>query len=63
MEKTKITVMLDGCDDSTYIPMEVTKEELKLLEVLSDKSEEISTYVCMPKLRIALIKEKEKMSS
>lgn len=54
MEKIKITVMLDGCDDSTYIPMEVTKEEQEFLEQLSVKSLQYSTYGCMPTMSIAL---------
>lgn len=60
MEKIKITVMLDGCDDSTYIPMEVTKEEQEFLEQLSVKSQQYSTYGCMPTMSIALEMEEEK---
>ena len=50
--KHKITIQLNGCDDSTYIPLEVTAEELAFLQAIAAKSKEISTYNCMPRMNI-----------
>ena len=50
MKKYKIT--LQGCDDVTYIPMELDEKDYELLTKLSIKSREISSYGCMPTMRI-----------
>lgn len=50
MKKYKIT--LQGCDDSTYIPIELDEKDYELLTKLSIKSREISSYGCMPIMRI-----------
>ena len=49
----KICIVLHGCDDTTYIKdIEVTKEQLKLLEDIAERSKEVSTYGCMPIMSI-----------
>jgi hypothetical protein len=46
----KIRIVLRGCDDSTYMDMEVTEAEVEFLERLAKISTETSTYGCMPTL-------------
>ncbi|MBO8161372.1 MAG: hypothetical protein H0Z24_07010 [Thermosipho sp. (in: Bacteria)] len=48
----KYKISLHGCDDSTTFEMELTEEEYKLLKKVADKSQEVSTYVCMPIMEI-----------
>lgn len=45
-------IRLIGCDDTTEFTMELTDQEADLLEKISIKSQEVSTYNCMPKLKI-----------
>lgn len=44
----KIKVVLSGCDDSTYIEMEVTAVEFALINRIADLSDEASEYGCQP---------------
>ena len=44
----RVTVYLWGCDDTTEFTIDVTQKEIELLERLSKKSKEVSTYACMP---------------
>lgn len=44
----KATIYLYGCDDSTKFILDIKKEEINLLERIALKSEETSTYQCMP---------------
>jgi len=46
-------IALEGCDDTTYIDMDLTAEELALVERIAAKSEEASTYCCMPTLSVS----------
>lgn len=46
----RVTVYLWGCHDTTEFTIDVTQEEVGLLERLSKISEEVSTYACMPTL-------------
>lgn len=48
----KVEISLDGCDDSTTIPMEVTKEEFKFLQRLSELSYKCSDSQCKPDLSV-----------
>ena len=52
-ETMKICIVLAGCDDSTSInDVEVTEEQLILLETIAKLSEEKSESACMPIMRI-----------
>jgi hypothetical protein len=51
-EKEKYNIVLDGCDDSTKWPQELSKREVEFLEKICEKSKEVSTYECMPRMRI-----------
>lgn len=49
----KITIVLNGCDDATFIPdVEVTEDQLELLQSIAKQSVERSEYGCMPTMRI-----------
>lgn len=48
----KCHIGLHGCDDSTYIEMEVSKSEVEFLKRLSNLSKKESTYGCMPTLEV-----------
>lgn len=48
----KYIIALHGCNDSTIFEMELTEEEYKLVKKIADKSEEVSTYGCMPIMEI-----------
>ena len=50
--KKRYVINLYGCDDTTSWTMELTDEEAKLITTLSKKSEEVSSYPCMPTLDI-----------
>ena len=52
METKKYTISLDGCDDSTIIFEELTKEELEFLKRIQSKINETSEYGCMPTMEI-----------
>lgn len=52
MDKEKCFINIAGCDDNTLIDIELTKDEIKLLELIAEKSMKISTYSCMPVLRV-----------
>ena len=54
---TKYTISVDGCDDSTTISEELTKEEFEFLERIKEKINKTSTYQCMPTMEIELYKE------
>ena len=43
---------LHGCDDSTKFNIELTDTEFKLIARISYESARVSTYGCMPTLRI-----------
>lgn len=43
---------IHGCDDSTYLVVDLTAEEAALIERLAALSEKESTYGCMPTLAI-----------
>lgn len=45
-------VVLQGCDDSTEFFVDLTDDEMALVERLSTLSKEASSYGCMPTLNI-----------
>ena len=56
MKKYKIGI--HGCDDSTYVEMELSDEQFKIISLLCEKCTDNSTYGCMPTMQIdALEKE------
>ena len=61
METKKYTISVHGCDDSTIIHEELTKEELEFLRHIQSKVNETSTYGCMPTIEIELYKEDQPM--
>lgn len=50
MKRYKIGI--HGCDDTTYVEMTLNDEQIHLIEVLCKKSEENSTYQCMPTMEV-----------
>lgn len=50
----KARIYLYGCDDSTEFILDIKKEEINLLQRIALKSEETSTYQCMPTFDFAL---------
>lgn len=53
MGETKLySIIVQGCDDSTRIEMELTLQEYELVKKIADKITETSTYSCMPRMTI-----------
>lgn len=52
MNKVKYIINIEGCDDETTFVMELTNEELELVREICKKSQETSTYCCMPRMYI-----------
>jgi len=50
--KKKYKISLDGCDDSTYIKIELTDTQYKLIKKIADESEKASSYGCEPTMTI-----------
>lgn len=48
-----VAILLRGCDDETYFTMECTEEQREFLEKVAAKSQETSTYGCMPDMKIS----------
>jgi len=68
MSKEKCFINISGCDDRTLVDIELTKDEIRLLESIAEKSKQISTYSCMPTLKVikgqeAVELEKEMLES
>lgn len=61
MNKEKCFIKLIGCDDSTLIDLELTNDEIKLLERIATKSYKISTYSCMPVMKVIKGEEAKKL--
>ena len=45
-------IAIHGCDDSTYIQIECTEEQVAFIKMLCDKFSLASTYGCMPTMEI-----------
>ena len=43
-------IRLRGCDDETIFKMELDEKELQLVQEICKKSQETSTYGCMPEM-------------
>ena len=50
-------ITLRGCDDMTRFRMELSNEELEFVKKLCQKSEETSTYICMPIMEVEEVEE------
>lgn len=53
----QVRISLDGCDDTTYLTMQVSEDELAFLNRLAAESEKASTYQCMPTLSVTVDNE------
>jgi len=60
MSKKNYKVSIHGCDDSTIFEIEMTKAEYVFLKKIADRSQEVSTYGCMPIIYIEGINELER---
>ena len=60
MSKKKYIIHIRGCDDETNFVMELTDQELYLVQELCDKSKETSTYGCMPDMSVLTYTEENK---
>ena len=53
MNETKLyDISVHGCDDNTYVEMELTQQEYELVKKIADKITETSTQQCMPRMYI-----------
>ena len=52
-------ISIHGCDDSTYINLELNADELKFVGKLCKLSEENSDYGCQPVMEVIELKESE----
>ena len=50
--KKSYFITLRGCDDMTRFRIELSNEELEFVKKLCKKSEETSTYICMPIMEV-----------
>ena len=48
----KYLIMLNGCDDTTYCEVELTKEQLDTFVQISKKINKKSEYICQPTISI-----------
>jgi hypothetical protein len=52
----KYQISVDGCDDSTVVEIELTKEEKEFMDKFIKLVNKTSTYGCMPTMSIKNIK-------
>ena len=50
--KNKYKIIVYGCDDSTEIDYELNDKELSLVEDISKKVSNTSSYQCMPTMEV-----------
>lgn len=55
--KNNYYIELRGCDDITPFVMELDKNEVNLLQIVSQKSREVSSYSCMPRMFVKPLDE------
>ena len=55
----KYKISVHGCDDSTYVEMELTNGQASIIELLAKKVTEASTYQCQPSMNIECLEENE----
>ena len=53
-EMVEVRIGILGCDDSTYLTRQMTKEQFTFLEEVAEQISEQSTYGCMPVMNAAL---------
>jgi len=51
-ELVEYSIALHGCDDSTFIKMNLSDSEAQLLKRVADATVEESSYGCMPIMEI-----------
>lgn len=49
---SKYTIIVSGCDDNTYVDMELSPEELAVIERLAAATKEASTFACEPVVEV-----------
>ena len=54
MNKEVYKICLQGCDDYTEFVMNLSEDEVDLIQRLSSLSKMYSTYICQPVLKIEL---------
>lgn len=52
-------VDVSGCDDNTVIDIEATEAEAMFLKRLAEKVNDTSTYLCMPRIYVKGLVERE----
>ena len=55
--KNKYYIELRGCDDITPFVMELDENEVNLLQMVAQKSREVSSYSCMPRMFVKPLDE------
>ena len=55
--KNKYYIELCGCDDTTPFVMELDENEVNLLQTVAQKSREVSSYSCMPRMFVKPLDE------
>ena len=56
MENKLYKLGIHGCDDSTYLDLNLNQKEAELIKKICAKSVEVSTYGCMPTMEINIKK-------
>lgn len=59
--KFLVGIGVHGCDDSSYVTMKVTQEELKVLKRLERAVEKKNTYTCTPSMEVQKLGTKKKV--
>lgn len=54
----RVEISLDGCDDSTYLEVDIDESQKVFIEKLSEMSKKNSTYGCMPTLSFKILTPK-----
>ncbi len=50
-------ININGCDDSTVLEIELTKDEASLIEKIAKMSKAQSIYGCMPTIELLEVKK------
>lgn len=48
----RVRICVEGCDDSTYVEMDLSSEELAFVTRLAREVTKASTYQCMPTMSV-----------
>lgn len=51
-EFKKCRIILHGCDDYTSFEVDLTDEQLEVVEFIAKKSKEVSEFSCMPTMTV-----------